>query len=122
MEFDDSDIDITELTANAIVESMCSQCDTNGNMYLLLDTFIDFQKTDKAISLDKQTWTDSTGRVQCTKSTARWRICCQWCDGSTSWQDLSLLKELHLIKTAKFAASQGISDEPAFNWWVPHIL
>ena len=51
MEFDDGDI--TELMANAIAESIYSQCNTNGNMYLLLDTFVDFWKMDKTISLDK---------------------------------------------------------------------
>ena len=45
-----------------------------------------------------------------------------WHDGSTSWQDLLLLKELHPIEMAEFAVSQGISNEPAFNWWVPHTL
>ena len=33
-----------------------------------------------------------------------------------------LLKELHPIETAEFQVSQGICNEPAFNWWVPHIL
>ena len=104
--------------ANTIAESMYSQCDMDGNMYLLLDTFINFRKKDKVVlSLDKQEWTDATGHVQCIKSTAGWQICCQWHDGSTSWQDLSLLKENpNPIEMAKFAVSQGISNEPAFNW------
>ena len=49
------------------------------------------------------------------KSTAVW-------DRSTSWEKLSNLKALHLIKVAKHATAQGIDHEPAFNWWVHHVL
>jgi hypothetical protein len=39
-----------------------------------------------------------------------------------SWEDLADLKESHLIETAKYAKILGIDHEPAFNWWVPHVL
>ena len=32
------------------------------------------------------------------------------------------LKELHPVQTAEFAIVQGIDHEPAFNWWVKHVL
>jgi hypothetical protein len=60
--------------------------------------------------------------VRQTKATIGWQLCCQWRDGSTSWQDLLLRKELRPIQMAKFAIAQGINTEPAFNWWVPHTL
>ena len=56
------------------------------------------------------------------KSIAGWQICCQWKDGSTSWEKLSNLKESHPVQKAKFAAAQGIDHEPAFNWCVKHVL
>ena len=65
VEFDDGDV----TAANSIAENMYSQCDTDGNQYLLLDTFVDFWKTDKAVSLDNQKWTDKTGQVRQTKAT-----------------------------------------------------
>ncbi len=37
--FDDSDQ--TELTANVIAESLYSQCDPNGNQYVLLEEIVD---------------------------------------------------------------------------------
>jgi hypothetical protein len=49
-------------------------------------------------------------------------ICVQWKDGSTSWQSLKDLKEAYPIAVAEYAVAQGIDDEPAFNWWVPHVL
>ena len=55
-------------------------------------------------------------------STVGWQICCEWKDGSTSWEKLSDLKESHPVQTAEYAVAQGIDHEPAFNWWVRHVL
>jgi hypothetical protein len=49
-------------------------------------------------------------------------MCCQWKDGSTSWESLADLKESHPIETAEYAVTKGLDHEPAFNWWVPHVL
>ena len=32
------------------------------------------------------------------------------------------LKELHPVLVAEYAKTLGIDHEPAFNWWVPHVL
>ena len=32
------------------------------------------------------------------------------------------LKESHLVQTAEFTVAEGIDHEPAFNWWVKHVL
>ncbi len=39
-----------------------------------------------------------------------------------SWENLADLKEYHPIDTAKYAKILGIDNEPAFNWWVSHVL
>ena len=66
--------------------------------------------------------TTQKGRTYYRRSTAGWKLCCQWKDGSTSWTKLSDLKESHPIETSKYAVSQGIDGEPVFNWWVPHMI
>ncbi len=38
-----------------------------------------------------------------------------------SWEKLSDLKESHPLQMAEYAISIG-TDEPGFNWWVPHTL
>ena len=38
------------------------------------------------------------------------------------WEKLSDLKALHPLETAEYAVTMGINHEPAFNWWVPHVL
>ena len=46
--------EVTETTANVIVESMYTQCNSEGNEYLLIDVLVDYQKDNKAISLSDQ--------------------------------------------------------------------
>jgi hypothetical protein len=55
-------------------------------------------------------------------STIGWQVCCQRKDGSTSWENLADLKDSHPLETTEYALTQGIDHEPAFNWWVPHVL
>ena len=62
------------------------------------------------------------GRPVTHKTTAGWQICCQWKDASTSWENLSKIKESDPVHIAKFAVAQVIDHEPAVNWWVKHAL
>ena len=118
--FDDGDV--TELTANLIAESMYAQCDPDGNQYVLMDSIIDHRCLDTATKLSDQTVVRNSGRKFKRRNTIGWQLCCQWKDGSTSWEKLSDLKESHPIETAEYAAMAGIDHEPAFNWWVSHVL
>ncbi len=56
------------------------------------------------------------------RSTVGWQVCCQWRDGSTSWENLAYPKDSHPLETAEYAVTQGIAHKPAFNWWVPYVL
>ena len=51
-----------------------------------------------------------------------WKICVEWRDGSESWLPLKDVKTANPIKLAEYAVANKIDDEPAFNWWVPHVL
>ncbi len=64
----------------------------------------------------------ANGRTYLRRSTIGWQLCCQWKEGSSSWVNLADLKESHPIEVVKYAKIIGIDHEPAFNWWVPHIL
>ncbi|KAL7539643.1 hypothetical protein ACHAXR_009466 [Thalassiosira sp. AJA248-18] len=79
-------------------------------------------KNGDAISLSSQKNTDPRGRSYLRRTTAGWQLCCEWKDGPTLWEKLSDLKEYHPVVTAEYAVRQGISHEPAFNYWVPHEL
>ena len=112
---------ITELSGCIITETMHAQCDINRNEYLLLEAFINQIKDGSALSGEDQKII-AIGQEALRKSTAGWGIYCKWKDGSTLWEKLSNLKELHLIYVAKYAIAQGILCESAINWWVHHVL
>ena len=46
--------DVMELTVNVIAEHMYSQYDKDVNDMLLLDSFVDYKKTERALSLQDQ--------------------------------------------------------------------
>jgi hypothetical protein len=77
---------------------------------------------DNAIKLSDQKVVRADGCTYLQRSTVGWHICCQWIDRSTSWESLSDLKNSHPLETAEYAKLMGIDHEPAFNWWVTHVL
>ncbi len=99
---------------NVIAQAMYAQCDIDRNKYLLLKCFVHVQKDHTAVSLDEQKAThNSRDYMGCT--TLRWHVCCQWKDGSTSWEKLSDLKESHPLQMAEYAVSMGVDNEPGLN-------
>eukprot|EP00804_Cyclotella_cryptica_P015837 CCRYP_006340-RA/>CCRYP_006340-RA protein AED:0.27 eAED:0.33 QI:64/0/0/1/0/0.33/3/0/257 len=105
-----------ELAANVIAEAVYAQCDADGNQYVLLDAIMGYRKDPSvAVARDDQV-TIVDGKKIIKRSTRGWELCCEWKDGSTSWQKLSDLKESHPLQVAEFAFAAQIADEPAFNW------
>jgi hypothetical protein len=115
--FDDGDE--TVMSVNLIAEAMYAQCDPNGNQYVLLDSIIDHKQLNSAIRPLDQKVVRPDGHTYLRRSTVGWQVCCQWKDGFTSWESLADLKESHPIETIE---TKGLDHEPAFNWWVPHVL
>ena len=81
--------DQTELAANLIAESLFSQCNPDGNQYVLLDEIVDHRCLPTAIRLADQKVVRANGRTYLKRLTIGWQICCQWKDGSLSWENLS---------------------------------
>ena len=107
-------VETIEAIFSITADFMCTQCDADGNEYLLYDLLIDYCKNSMGISLTDQK-TDIHGRLVTHQSTAGWQICCQWEDSSTSWEKLSDLKKSHPIQTVEFAVNQRIDHEPALK-------
>jgi hypothetical protein len=114
------DGEIAELTANAIAEAMYSACDHGSKEYLLFDCFVDYKRSDKAITKEGQAMVHNGKKAMTFDS--RLASVCEWLDGSTSWQSLKDLKESYPLRVAEYAVAQGIDNEPAFNWWAPFVL
>ena len=100
---------------NTNTEALYTQCDPDGNQYIMLDTIVDERKNpDVAISWNNQVKIINSKKVV-SFSTRGWELCCEWKDDSSSWQKLSDLKESHPLRVAGFTLATGIADEPAFN-------
>jgi hypothetical protein len=92
-----------------------AQCDPDGNQYVLLNLFLDHRRLDTALKLSDQAAVQNDNRTYKKRNTIGWLICCQWKDGSTSWENLADLKESHPIETAEYAVAMGIDHKPAFS-------
>jgi hypothetical protein len=102
---------------------MYTQCNTEGNQYLLLNEIIDWQKDEsKAVKPEDKFVHSHNGNQHYRKMTKGWKLCIKWKDGTTSWEGLTDLKESYPIEVAEFAVSRDIHDEAAFAWWVPYVL
>ena len=120
VEFPDGEV--TEVAANIIAQNMYSQCDLEGRQHMLMDAIVDHRKLGTAVAKVDGWVHDRRGNKHRRKSTSGWQLCVQWKDGSTSWEPLQRLKESNPVEIAEYAVAQGIDDEVAFAWWVPHTL
>jgi hypothetical protein len=60
--------------------------------------------------------------IQIRKTTKGWHLCVEWKDGKISWERLAELKESNPIEVAEYAMTKNLHYEPAFSWWVPHVM
>jgi hypothetical protein len=111
----------TELAANVIAENMFTQCDSEGNQYLLLAGIVDHRKDNSAVD-KRDMYVKHGSNLQPRKTTMGWSLCVEWKDGSTSWERLADLKESNPVEVADYAVTHGLDAEPAFAWWVPSTL
>ena len=110
-----------DVAYNVIVEHLFSQVDEDGNQYQLFQEIVGHRKTKRAIDKTNQ-YRSTNGKTTKKQMTAGWDLEVKWADGSTSWLPLNEeLKETNPVETALYAFDNRIIEEPAFNWWAPHI-
>jgi hypothetical protein len=74
VEFPDGQV--TEYSVNIIAENMYTQCDTEGNQYLLLDEIIDWQKDEsKAVKPEDKFVHSHNGNRHYWMTTKGWKQC-----------------------------------------------
>jgi hypothetical protein len=100
---------------------MFAQVDNEGNQYLLLQEITDHKKDNSAIPISEGMIQNSSGTSK-PKVTRGWFLLVQWRDGSTSWEKLADLKASNPIEVAEYAVVNRLVEEPAFKWWVPHVI
>ena len=117
-----ADGNVEALTANIIAENLIARVDEEGRQQMMLDKIIDHRTTPEAIPKSKGTYVNHYGVKRQKQTTRGWELLVQWKDGSTDWVALKDFKESYPIELALYAVERGIQDEPAFSWWLSHVL
>ena len=110
------------MAANAIAEAMFASVDEEGHRHLLLDSILDTRRSREAIQKEDAFVVSSNGTRRRKETTKGWDVLVQWKDGSTTWNKLKDVKDSYPVELAEYSVQNGISDEPAFAWWVPFTL
>ena len=109
---------VQQYSANIIAENLYSQVDEEGHRYQLMEGIVMHRRDGSAVT--KEEAYDSRGKMRLT--TKGWDLCVAWKDGTSSWLPLKEIKNSFPIEVAEYAMMAGISDEPAFAWWVKSTL
>ena len=118
-----SDGQVKEYGTNIIAKNMLTQVDSDGYSLSLMDSIIDHCKDpSQAIPIEDKYITTKSGQRRLQIITKGWKLHIKWKDKSKAWINLADMKEAHLVETAEYARARGISNEPAFHWWVPYTL
>ena len=118
-----SDGQVKEYGANIIAENMLTQVDSDGYSLSLMDSIDDHRKDpSQAIPIENEYITTKSGQRRIQKTMKGWKLLIKWKDKSKTWINLADMKEAHPVETAEYAWARGISNEPAFAWWVPYTL
>ena len=121
MEF--SNGQVKEYGTNIIAENMITQVDLDCYSLSLMDSIIDHCKDpSQAIPIEDKYITTKSRQRRLHKTMKGWKLHIKWKDKSKAWINLGDIKEAHPVETAEYARARGISNEPAFAWWVPYTL
>ena len=110
------------LTANVIAENLFAQVDSEGRRLMLLKEIVDHRADRNAVLKNDAFITSKSGRPTRRITTKGWELLIRWKDGSETWTTLKDMKEAYPVQTAEYAVQAKIHDEPAFAWWVPHVI
>ena len=120
VEFPDGEV--KEYCANVIAENMYSQVDAFGHSHTMLDSILDYRKSNSAIDRADMYLTTKSGTRRMKQTTTGWDLLILWKNGSEEWIPLKLMKEYNPVEVAEFACARNIENEPAFAWWVPFTI
>ena len=101
---------------------MYEHVDSEGFTTKILDQVQRHRKKDEAIERSDGYAKDSKGRRSGKITTKGYDFLAKFRDGSESWIPLADLKEYNPLEIAEYDISNKLEKEPAFAWWVPHVI
>ena len=110
------------LAANAVAENLFAQIDEEGNRYITMESIMFHRVNGAQLSKDEGYIISQNGGKRRKETTKGWEILLHWKDGSSTWEKLKDVKDSYPVQLAEYAHQSRIASEPAFAWWVPHVL
>ena len=120
VEYEDGTTEI--LAANLLAENILAQVDEYGHKHQMLEEIGGHRKTDEAIEESDAWLTTKSGSRRRKLTTRGWELFIIWKDGSSNWIPLSEMKASFPVETAMYAVDHQLQSEPAFIWWISHVL
>ena len=108
--------------ANVIAQNLYNQVDDHGHCQRHLDCILDFKKDSSAVSKENMFILTKSGQKRMRQSTIGWHLLVKWRDGTSEWIPLKKLKEHFPVEVAEFSVARNIDSEPAFAYWIKHVL
>jgi hypothetical protein len=102
--------------ANAIAENLYSQVDSEGHTFAVLQEIIGHERDRTVVSSS-----DLSDGKPCF-TTKGWKLQVAWKDGTSSLVPLREMKDSYPLQTDEYAVANSLAKEPAFKWWIPHVL
>ena len=109
-------------SANLIAENILSQVDHDGHRQMMMAEIIGHRTDGNEIKEGKDKVRSSNGNIRQLETTKGWEINLKWHDGTTTWSKMKDVKDSYPVQLAEYAAENGVSQQPAFKWWVPFVL
>ena len=113
---------IQQYASNIIAESILSTVDDDGFRYQTFDEINAHRRLQNAIEKKDGYIVNQSGQKRRVQTTKGWEIQIRWTDGQYSWLPLKDVKDSYPLELAEYAQSHDLLSEPAFAWWVPHVL
>ena len=104
------------------VHSQSNSVDSEGFTTNILDQVKIHRNTDESIENSDGYTKDSKGRRSRKITTKGYDFLTKFMNSSESWIPLADLKEYNPLEIAEYAISNKLEKEPAFAWWVPHVI
>jgi hypothetical protein len=110
------------LAANAITENMFAPVDSEGNRHVPFQEIVD-HRTDGSEGKQQDAFISTRSGTKRRKETTKvWKTLAQWKDGSATWVASKDMKNECPVQLAEHATQRRIAGEPAFAWWIQHVL
>ena len=99
-----------------------SQVDAEGHSNSIISEIVDHRSDGNSLSKDDAYISTKTGKPKLRQKNRGWDLQVEWKDGTTSWIPLEDLKESNPVQFYEYTITNKISEEPAFAWWVRHLI